>query len=148
MPQENSVVSISHETPQETESRLRGVLTVADFDVLPGLWTYRQYPAGPPPTPREHLGHRPRRQQLVQPGVGKGNEPEIFGVFAFHFPADQDNSGFVGCWPPSSSNTSAPGGGPVRIQPARGGVYDYWLTPHQLHENAIEHVKRLATPGT
>lgn len=147
---ENSVVSVSHETPLETESRLRTVLAGADFEALPGFWAYHQYPAGQPPQPAE------RSLAMVRDDSGwcglepaHGDEPEIFGIFAVHFPAGQDNSGFVG-WLATELKQHLGTGVAVLCgyNRARGGVYDYWLAPHELRDQVIEHVRRLATPDT
>lgn len=140
------MVGISYETPQETSTRLRRVLAEATFDVLSGHWAYHEYPAGPVPQLSADALALVRDEEswsALEPA--QGGEAEIFGVFAFHFPAAFDNSGFVG-WLASELKGHLGTGVAVLCgyNSAKGGIYDYWLVPAQLLAAAEEHVRSLA----
>ncbi|MEU1663925.1 DUF6196 family protein [Streptomyces sparsogenes] len=143
------MVSISYETPQETRTRLRRVLAEAAFEVLAGQWAYHEYPAGPIPQPSANALALVRDEEswsVLEPA--RGDEAEVFGVFAFHFPAAADNSGFVG-WLASELKDHLGTGVAVLCgyNSAQGGVYDYWLVPTQLLGKAEAHVRSLAAEG-
>ncbi|QEV21754.1 DUF6196 family protein [Streptomyces alboniger] len=140
------MVSISHESPQETRARLRDVLADADFEVLPGTWAYHEYPAGPVPQPSAEALALVRDAQswsVLEPA--RGGEAEVFGVLAFHFPSASDNSGFVG-WLAGELKERLGTGVAVLCgyNSAQGGIYDYWLVPVQLLGEARAHVRSLA----
>lgn len=44
------MVSVSVETPQQTEKRLRHVIALADFVVHDGIWCFEESSADQPPT--------------------------------------------------------------------------------------------------
>ena len=140
------MVSVSHETPQETSTRLRGVLAEATFKVLSGHWAYHEYPAGPVPQLSADALALVRDEEswsVLEPA--QGGEAEVFGAFAFHFPAASDNSGFVG-WLASELKDHLGTGVAVLcgFNSARGGIHDYWLVPSQLLREAEAHVRALA----
>lgn len=143
------MVTISHESPEETRVRLRRVLAEAAFDVLPGRWSYHQHPASPPPQPSPAALALVRDQEswsVLEPS--QGDEPETFGVFSFHFPAAADNSGFVGWLAGELKDHLGTGVAVVcGYNSAQGGIYDYWLVPAQLLGEATEHVRILAAGG-
>lgn len=146
---EGPMVSISHETSQETRTRLRRVLAEADFKVLPGHWAYHEYPAGPIPQPSTDALALVRDEESWSVlGPAQGDEAEVFGVFAFHFPAAADNSGFVG-WLASELKDRLGTGVAVLCgyNSAQGGIYDYWLVPAELLGEAVAHVRDLAAEG-
>ena len=92
------MVDISHETTEQTERRLLRVIQQARLQVLPGTWTFHEFPldAFPQAVRADALAlvrDDAVWSQLV-PSDRAGNE--LFGVFRFHFPAGADNSGFVG----------------------------------------------------
>ncbi|MFE2039703.1 DUF6196 family protein [Streptomyces sp. NPDC059477] len=143
---ERSMVSVSYETPQETRRRLRRVLAEATFRVLSGHWAYHEYPAGPVPQSSADALALVRDEEswsVLEPA--QGSEAEVFGVFAFHFPAASDNSGFVG-WLASELKDRLGTGVAVLCgyNSAQGGIYDYWLVPGQLLAEAEAHVRSLA----
>jgi hypothetical protein len=143
------MVSISRETPEETRTRLRRVLAAASFKVLPGSWSYHEYPAEPVPEPSADALALVRDEEswsVLEPS--HGDEPEVFGVFCFHFPAAADNSGFVG-WLAGELKDHLGTGVAVLCgyNSAQGGVYDYWLVPVQLLGEAAEHVRNLMADG-
>ncbi|MFI2367540.1 DUF6196 family protein [Streptomyces sp. NPDC018833] len=143
------MVSISHETPQETRARLRRVLAKALFTVLPGQWAYHEHPAGPMPQPSADALALVRDEEswsVLEPA--QGDEAEVFGVFSFHFPAAADNSGFVG-WLAGELKDRLGTGVAVLCgyNSAQGGIYDYWLVPAQLLDEAVAHVRSVAAKG-
>lgn len=141
------MVSVSHESPAETEQRLRGVLAQAEMLVLPGTWSFAESPLGEPPVLDEHLLAVVRDEDswsALRPFDGSVGG-ERFGVFSFHFPDGVDNSGFVG-WLAGALKAQL-GTGVLVIcgsNSRRGGVYDYWGCPHELLDRAVEAVRRLA----
>jgi hypothetical protein len=143
------MVNISHESPEETRTRLRRVLAEAAFDLLPGHWSYHEHPAGPVPQPSTGALALVRDEEswsVLEPS--RGDEMEVFGAFSFHFPAAADNSGFVG-WLASELKDHLGTGVAVLCgyNSAQGGVYDYWLVPAQLLSEAAAHVRSLAAEG-
>lgn len=143
------MVSISHEKPQETRTRLHRVLREAAFEVLPGRWAYHEHPAGPLPQASDDalaLVRDAEGWSVLEPV--RGDEAEAFGVFAFHFPAAGDNSGFVG-WLAGELKDRLGTGVAVLCgyNFAQGGIYDYWLAPAHLLGEAVAQVRMLAAGG-
>ncbi|MFE0800418.1 DUF6196 family protein [Streptomyces sp. NPDC058812] len=143
------MVSISYETPQDTRTRLRRVLAEATFKVLSGQWAYHEYLAVPVPQMSADALALVRDEEswsVLEPA--RGGEAEVFGVFAFHFPAASDNSGFVG-WLAGELKDHLGTGVAVLCgyNSSKGGIYDYWLVPSQLLSEAEEHVRSLAADG-
>jgi hypothetical protein len=92
------MVDISRETPLQIETRLRSVIKRAKVQIFSELYQFEEFPSA-------DFGDRfdARALALVRDGElwsqlvpfqdGGG---EAFGLFGFHFPPDDDNSGFVG----------------------------------------------------
>lgn len=91
------MVSISRETPEQIQGRLREVITEAELVVLDGDWAFQEAPLGDPPALTADVLAAVRDEDrwswLRAAGIGA---PEPFAVFSFHFPPELDNSGFVG----------------------------------------------------
>lgn len=121
---------ISRETPEQTDSRLRKVMTKTDLQVLQGDWWFDEF----------HLfefGERLRSDavalirdadcwsQLV-PALSNDRPQERLRVWRCHFPNDFDNSGFIG-WLASRIKTRTGSGIFVTCgqNSRRGGIYDY-----------------------
>jgi len=143
------MVNVSHETPEETRTRLGGVLAEAAFKVLPGYWSYHEHPARPVPQVSADALALVRDEEswsVLEPS--QGDEIEVFGVFSFHFPGAADNSGFVG-WLAGELKSHLGTGVAVicGYNSAQGGVYDYWLVPAHLLGEAADHVRSLAAEG-
>lgn len=143
------MVNISHETPEETRVRLRGVLAEATFHVLPGHWSYHEHPAGAIPQPSADALAMVRDEEcwsILEPS--RGDETEVFGAFSIHFPTADDNSGFVG-WLAGELKDRFGTGVAVLCgyNSAQGGIYDYWLVPAQLLDEVVAHVRSLAAGG-
>jgi hypothetical protein len=141
------MVSVSHETVDETRTRLRRVLGLAEMVVLPGTWSFVESPRDRPPVLDEHLLAVVRDEQTwsaLRPSAEQDGG-ERFGVFSFHFPDGVDNSGFVG-WLAGALKEEL-GTGVLVVCGSnrdRGGVYDYWGCPHELLQQAVATVQRLA----
>lgn len=138
---------ISHETPTQTEARLRRVLATADWRVQPGFFAFREFPVAasfPAACAGEALAFVRDEQvwSVLMPCVDPA--AELLTVFSFHFATDLDNSGFVG-W--LASHLKAVLGTGVLVvcghNGARGGVFDYWGVPASLGTAALAEVKRL-----
>ncbi|MFC5728627.1 MULTISPECIES: DUF6196 family protein [Nocardioides] len=143
------MVTISHETPEETRLRLRRVLAEATLDVLPGRWSYHEHPAGAVPQPSVDALALVRDEEcwsILEPS--RGGEAEVFGAFSIHFPTADDNSGFVG-WLAGELKDRFGTGVAVLCgyNSAQGGIYDYWLVPAPLLDEAVAHVRSLAAAG-
>lgn len=142
------MVHVSHETPAQTDERLRRLLretTITEYS-----------------DPHVFV-ERPRRQQtsmtrdalaaVVDDDVmselvpGSVSEGEAFAVLKIHFPPGADNSGFVG-WL-ASHIKQAVGTGVFVIcghNAARGGIYDYWGVPWDLRNRINDVIEALQRP--
>lgn len=141
------MVSISHESEEQTTARLRGVIATAEFVVLPGTWTFAESPAGAPPSFTADTLAIVRDEDswsALRPVSEEDAGGERFGLFSFHFPDGADNSGFVG-W--LAQTLKAELGTGVFVvcgsNAGRGGIYDYWGCPESLFEDAVRVVEAL-----
>ncbi|GAB3960125.1 hypothetical protein GCM10029978_008610 [Actinoallomurus acanthiterrae] len=143
------MVSVSVETPQQTEERLHRVISLADFVVHDGVWCFEESPADRPPSLTSETLAVVRDNESwsrLVPLNQENQDVEQFGIFSFHFPAELDNSGFVG-WLATYLKTEL-GTGVFVIcgsNRARGGIYDYWGCPINLLDEAIAIIKALRT---
>lgn len=141
------MVSISVETPQQTEDRLGEVIGAAEFVVHDGVWSFVESPLAEPPalTGEELAVVRDEDSwcRLVPAGQA-APEAERFGIFSFHFPDAVDNSGFVG-WLATHLKTRLGTGVFVVCgsNTARGGIYDYWGCPAELLDQATREIAAL-----
>ncbi|MFD0857109.1 DUF6196 family protein [Actinomadura adrarensis] len=144
---EGAVVSVSVETPEQTDERLRRVIAVADFVVHDGVWCFEEFPADRPPALTGDTLAVVRDGEswcrLVPLGPEEQPDVERFGIFSFHFPSDVDNSGFVGWLATHLKNELGTGVFVVcGSNRARGGIYDYWGCPADLLDDAIAVVRQ------
>lgn len=132
------MVSVSQETVEETERRLKGVIAAADLVVLDGVWAFNESPLEQPPTLTSDLLAVVRDEDSWSwLAPAETDAAEQFALFSFHFPPALDNSGFVG-WLASELKRRL-GTGVFVIcgqNTARGGIYDYWGCPVELREQA------------
>lgn len=142
------MVSVSIESSEQIEARLRGVIAAADFVRHEGAWYYREALADHPPTLTADTLAVVRDQDswscLVPATTQDSSDVEQFGIFSFHFPDRLDNSGFVG-WLATHLKTRLGTGvfvicGSNRF---RGGIYDYWGCPISLIDDVIEVIEEL-----
>ncbi|NUW45046.1 DUF6196 family protein [Nonomuraea rhodomycinica] len=141
------MVSVSMETPEQTEARLRRVIAQADVRVHEGVWWFEESPADQPPALTGDTLAVVRDEQSwsrLVPLTEEHEHVERFGIFSFHFPAGLDNSGFVG-WLAGLLKARL-GTGVFVIcgsNRARGGIYDYWGCPIGLLDEAVAVVEAL-----
>lgn len=141
---------ISHESTAQTEARLRRVIAEADLLDLALPHAFEEFDADALPT-----ALRPDALALVRDGtcwsqlVPAGEHAtEPVRVFRFHFPADLDNSGFVG-WL-ASHLKRATGSGVFVVcgqNSQRGGIYDYWGCPWEVGDAVLRAVRSLIAQG-
>jgi hypothetical protein len=144
------MVDISAEAPHQIERRLRSVIRQARVQIFDELYQFEEFSVA-------EFGTRfdKRALALVRDGElwsqlipFRGGEGEAFGLFGFHFPPDQDNSGFVG-W--LASRLKAQFGSGVLVicgmNQADGGIYDYWGCPAAIAPQVFEHVLDLHRGG-
>ncbi|MGC0416443.1 DUF6196 family protein [Embleya sp. AB8] len=145
------MVDVSMETQEQVERRLRGVLDRAAFVVHDGEWCFRETPLSDPPTLSADadllavVRDEDSWSALVPfDAASVPAEVERFGVFSFHFPAEVDNSGFVG-WLATHLKLRLGTGVFVVCgsNRARGGIYDYWGCPTHLLPEAVTVVESL-----
>jgi len=141
------MVSVSMETAEQTEQRLRREIAQADLVVQDGVWCFEEFPADQPPVLTAQtlavVRDRESWSRLV-PLTQEDDGVERFGIFSFHFDDHVDNSGFVG-W--LATHLKAELGTGVFVvcgsNRARGGIYDYWGCPIDLLGQAVAVVRRL-----
>lgn len=143
------MVSVSRETREETDQRLRMVLGRAERVVLPGAWSYTESPLAEPPTleglPLAVVRDEESWSVLAEHVEGKSRQ-EVFGVFSFHFPEGVDNSGFVGWLATALKERLGTGVFVVcGSNSDRGGVYDYWGCPHEMLGDVLRVLDELST---
>jgi hypothetical protein len=99
MPEGLQMVDISIETRKAAEVRLRHVIRYTRLDVESAFYQFEEFAAAD-----FTRSVRTDALALVRDGsrwsqfvpCDRDGGSESFGVFSFHFPADMDNSGFVG----------------------------------------------------
>ncbi|KZM75388.1 hypothetical protein AWN90_18560 [Nocardia terpenica] len=141
------MVSVSIETAEQTEQRLRRVIAEADLVVHDGVWCFTECPADQPPTLTGGTLAVVRDQESwssLVPFTEDSDGVERFGIFSFHFPDGADNSGFVG-WLATHLKSELGTGVFVVCgsNRARGGIYDYWGCPVDVLDQAIAVVGKL-----
>ncbi|MCF2528658.1 DUF6196 family protein [Yinghuangia soli] len=141
------MVSVSVETAEQTEQRLRRVIAQADLVVHDGIWCFEESPADQPPAlTRETLAvvRDSESWSHLVPFRQQDGGVERFGIFSFHFTDQMDNSGFVG-WLATRLKVEL-GTGVLVVcgsNRTRGGIYDYWGCPIDLVDKAIAVVEAL-----
>jgi len=135
------MVSISQESPPQTERRLRRVIESAELVALEGEWSFQEAPLDRPPVLTEQMLAVVRDDHVwswLAPTAAGTDDDQRFAVFSFHFPDGVDNSGFVG-W--LATRLKARLGTGVFVvcgqNSARGGIFDYWGFPTDLRHDAI-----------
>jgi hypothetical protein len=91
------MVSVSRETPEQIDSRLRLIITQARLHLYPGSYAFLEFPlASFPAAARSDALAFVRDDEVWSQLVPTSDEGhELFAIFRFHFPPDVDNSGFV-----------------------------------------------------
>jgi hypothetical protein len=140
------MVDISRETIEQTEQRLRRVITEARLRIYPETYAFVEFPLDQFPK-----AVRPDALALVRDDnvwsqlvPSRDASKEQFGVFRFHFPAGADNSGFVGWLATHLKSRFGTGVFVTCGQNAEdGGIFDYWGVPATLADEVFEEIKRL-----
>jgi hypothetical protein len=106
------MVSVSIETPEQGEERLRRVIAAADFVRHEGVWCFRESPADQPPTLTADTLAVVRDQDswscLVPASGQESGDVERFGIFSFHFPTRRTTAASSAGWPATSNRGWAP----------------------------------------
>ena len=141
------VVSISQETPEQTERRLLEVIASATLVTFEGEWTFQEAPLNQPPELTPQLLAVVRDEfswSWLTATTPDTAEDERFALFSFHFAEGLDNSGFVGWLATELKRELGTGVFVVCGQnSARGGIYDYWGAPAQLRDEAAGVINKL-----
>jgi hypothetical protein len=138
---------VSHESPGQTQERLLAVLGRAELRVLEGTYAFAEHRAATIPLPTERTLALVRDDDMWSVlREASAADRERLRVFLFHFPAEIDNSGFIG-WL-AGHLKAAVGTGVLVIcgcNGRRGGVFDCWCVPERIGEEAVAEVHRLRT---
>lgn len=137
---------ISTETPEQTEHRLRSVISQADLQTFAGSYAFLEFPLDQLPTDIVSQALALVRDEQVWSALVpySHTDAELFALFSFHFPANVDNSGFVG-WLATQLKTSL-GTGVMVIcgqNSQQGGIFDYWGVPLAMQQAAFEEIAKL-----
>lgn len=143
------MVSISRETPEQTDERLREVIAAAELVTLDGEWEFAESPISRPPVLTERVLAVVRDEDSWSCLVPAGEDArERFAVFSFHFTPGHDNSGFVGWLATALKQELGTGVFVVCGQNSRrGGIYDYWGCPARLRHEAARVIEQLRAGG-
>lgn len=144
------MVQISHETIEQTETRLRKVISEADFRVYPDLYAFEEFPL-------KDFGEKANQDALClvrdsevwsQLVISNDKSKELFAIFSFHFDECKDNSGFIG-WLANHLKSKLGTGLFVTCgqNTNRDGIFDYWGCPFELGSKAIEEVEKMIDGG-
>ena len=137
---------VSHETPEQTERRLRRVLAEAELEQYPGEYAFVEVPSSNFPA---HLVSAAlafvKDTQVWSALVPSSDEhAERFVIFSFHFKDGQDNSGFVGWLATHLKRAVGTGVFVVCGQNShRGGIFDYWGAPLSVGREVVAEVLRM-----
>jgi len=91
------MVSVSRESREQTEQRLRAVIAGAELVALDGEWTFQEGPVEELPELTDQVLAVVRDEDSwswLTRATSVGGDR--FALFSFHFPEGLDNSGFVG----------------------------------------------------
>jgi hypothetical protein len=144
------MVQVSHETPEQTEWRLRKVISETDFKVYPGAYAFEEFPL-------KDFNEKANQDSLC---LVRDNEvwsqlvpsddqtKELFSIFSFHFDNCEDNSGFIG-WLANHLKSRLGTGLFVTCgqNTNRDGIFDYWGCPLALGKEAVAEVQKLICDG-
>ena len=137
---------VSAETPEQTEKRLRRVISTADLDWHEGSYSFSEYSLENFPVHEASQSLAFIRDEKSWSVLRKSRpeDAESFALFSFHFPDGMDNSGFVG-WLATIMKREL-GTGVFVIcghNSRRGGIFDYWGIPISVRAAAVERIKVL-----
>jgi hypothetical protein len=145
------MVDISNESPAQTEARLLRVITTARLTVYEHPYAFLEFPLAEfPQKARVDALAFVRDDQVWSQLVPCNDDREdLFTLFRFHFPANADNSGFVG-WLAIRLKQKYGTGVFVTCgqNSADGGIFDYWGVPIAIGADVISEVRRLMLART
>ena len=144
------MVSISVETQEQTEARLKALISYCEVHYFEQSYAYEEFPL-------EAFARQASSKALAlvrdetcwsQLLPCSDKDKELFFMFRFHFPEEKDNSGFVG-WLASYLKEHLGTGVFVVCgqNTKRGGIYDYWGAPWQLKDQVINELNKLRGTG-
>lgn len=145
------MVQISKETPEQTEKRLRAVISETDFKVYPGSYSFEEFPLSDFRDKANQDALCLVRDDEVWSQLVPATEPskELFKIFSFHFDGCSDNSGFIGWLANHLKRELGTGLFVVCGQNTnRDGIFDYWGCPLELGDQAVEEVHKLINSAT
>lgn len=142
------MVSISKETPEQTDLRLREIIQQSRLTVYSNAYTFNEFALN-------DFCHRADEKALAlvrddqvwsQLVESSDSDQERFAIWRFHFPDGADNSGFVG-W--LAMHLKAQFGTGVFVVCGQnsndGGIFDYWGCPWSLSREVIAEVEKMVT---
>jgi diadenosine tetraphosphate (Ap4A) HIT family hydrolase len=142
------------ETGNATQARLLKVIGHADFEVLPGLYAFRPLVAGAKPSDEALACVRDGEVWSELAPADDAAAPMVFRIFAFHFDAAYDATGFVGWLHAHLARATGTGhivvcGVSARSAGGhtRGGIFDYWGCPAEAADRVLAEVERLRERG-
>lgn len=141
---------ISKETSEETDSRLREVIALADLKTYPESYVFEEFPLDDFEARVSTAALALVRDEAVwsQLVPSDSKEAEQFGIFRFHFPPGADNSGFVGWLATHFKRSLGTGVFVICGQNSRqGGIFDYWGYPAHLSEAVLNELSLLRSSG-
>ncbi len=143
------MVSVSLETPIQTEMRLRRVLRLARLECFDRSYAFLETAAAQPLIPHAHALALVRDDAVWSQLVPCDDpDEERFALFRFHFPEHADNSGFVG-W--LANHLKRKFGTGVFVicgqNRADGGIFDYWGVPVALGAAVRDELLSLTGPA-
>jgi Family of unknown function (DUF6196) len=140
----------SHETPEQTETRLHRVIREATLYVFPDTYRFVPLPLAEFPFRARAEAQAFVRDDAVWSQLVPADEgPSRCVLFRFHFPEGVDNSGFVG-WLASLIKRETGAGAFVVCgeNPAQGGIFDLWGVDLQVGAEVLSIVRALrGAPG-
>lgn len=138
------MVSVSVETPGQTEARLKQVIRLSEFKVYVEPFAFVEHTEFPNSIDVKSLALVRDDEMWSELRPRQAGDNEAFAIFSFHFPTELDNSGFVG-W--LASHLKARFGTGLFVvcgqNSARGGIFDYWGCPWELADAVIDELKQL-----
>ena len=144
------MVSISRESAAETDARLCALMPRVMLKVYdrPYCWEDLPRSAFPAQVSDEALALVSDDQSWSQLVPATDDSGETFRLFRFHFPADVDNSGFVG-WLATRLKEKFGTGVFVTCghNGSAGGIYDYWGCPLDVADAVLAEIAGLMRTG-
>lgn len=140
------MVHVSQETPAQIDARLRRVIASARLHEYSAPYAFQEFAFKDfALMVRDDALAIVRDDSHWSQLVPSTNEAdEQFTLFRFHFPADADNSGFVG-WLATHLKQRFGTGVFVTCgyNGSDGGIYDYWGAPRSVGAAVLDEVRAL-----